>query len=313
MEKIKIGVVGTGMIGMSMAANFTGNGYQTVVLAVSQDFIDKGLDNYHYVFESLREKDLVKAGQEEICKKYLTMTLDYADMAECEVILECVFEDLAVKHAVYKEIEKSCPNVRAIFSSSSAIAPSDLCKGADKYKSKIMVAHPFNPPHLVPFVELVKSEYTEEAAAQLVYDVLEDCGHKVCIMKKAAPGFIANRLQHALLREAFYMVEEGMCDPRDIDKALMYSFMPRYTSIGLFEHQDAAGLDLIKSIHDYLFPYLCDRKCSFESVDKCVAENHRGQKDGQGTYTWDEAAKLDFKERAAAPYYKYFNWKLPTE
>ena len=97
--------------------------------------------------------------------------------------------------------------------------------------------------------------------------MLEDCGRKACVMKKSVPGFIANRLQHALLREALYMAEEGLADSRNIDKALMYSFMPRYTSVGLFEHQDAAGLDMVQNIENYLFPSLCDRKTAFDSVN----------------------------------------------
>ncbi len=160
-------------------------------------------------------------------------------------------------------------------------------------------------------MELVKSPCSDEEAARTVYDVLEDCGRKVCVMKKSAPGFIANRLQHALLREAIYMVEEGLADPRDIDKALMYSFMPRYTAVGLFEHQDAAGLDMVQSIENYLFPSLSDRKAAFAFVDSRVSGGRRGQKDGEGTYRWDEASIADFKVRASEPYWQYFNWSLP--
>ena len=143
--------------------------------------------------------------------------------------------------------------------------------------------------------------------------MLEDCGRKVCVMKKSAPGFIANRLQHALLREALYMAEEGLADPRDIDKALMYSFMPRYTSVGLFEHQDAAGLGMVQNIENYLFPSLCDRKTAFDSVNDRVASHSRGQKDGMGIYKWDAESIADFKARASEPYWKYFNWNLPKD
>ena len=123
------------------------------------------------------------------------------------------------------------------------------------------MAHPWNPPHLVPFVEVLRSQCTADDALDALVAVLESVGRKPAVMKKNAPGFIANRLQHALYREAVYMVEQGISTPRDIDMALKYSFMPRYTSIGLFEHFDYAGLDMIVSIEDYLFPTLCnDRK-----------------------------------------------------
>ena len=258
MKKEKIAIIGTGMMGMSLAALFTGNGYDTTVLATKEPSVRRGQDSYEEIYRILGKRNLVTEEQADVCRSYLHFTLDYADLAACTVFFECAVEDGEVKRGIYRQIEANCPGCRAIASTSSAMAPEDLCRGLS-HPEKGVVAHPFNPPHLVPFVELVKSPCSDEEAARTVYDVLEDCGRKVCVMKKSAPGFIANRLQHALLREAIYMVEEGLADPRDIDKALMYSFMPRYTAVGLFEHQDAAGLDMVQSIENYLFPSLSDR------------------------------------------------------
>jgi 3-hydroxybutyryl-CoA dehydrogenase len=132
-------------------------------------------------------------------------------------------------------------------------------------------------------------------------------------MQWSAPGFVANRLQHALLREAVHIVEEGLATPRDIDKALMYSFMPRYTSVGLFEHQDAAGLDLVKNIEDYLLPTLSNACATPEYINKLVSENCLGMKTGKGIYEWPREAQDDFRTRASAPYLCYFNWDIPQE
>lgn len=310
MKQEKIAIIGTGMMGMSLAALFTGNGYDTTVLATKESSVQRGRESYEEIYRVLRERNLVTEAQAALCRKNLHFTLEYADLASCTVFMECAVEDKAVKHSVYRQIEAGCPACKVIASTSSAMSPEDLCE-AMEHPEKLVVAHPFNPPHLVPFVEMVKSPRTSEEAAQTAYDVLEDCGRKVCVMKKSAPGFIANRLQHALLREAIYMVEEGLAEPRDIDKALMYSFMPRYTSVGLFEHQDAAGLDMVQSIEDYLFPSLCDRKTAFAFVSDRVSGKTRGQKDGKGTYEWDAAAVADFKARASEPYWQYFNWQLP--
>ena len=310
MKKEKIAVIGTGMMGMSLAALFTGNGYDTTVLATKEASIQRGRDSYGEIYRLLRDRGLVTEAQAALCGKNLHFTLEYQDLAGCAVFFECAVEDKAVKHSIYRQIEAACPNCKVIASTSSAMVPEDLC-GAMAHPEKLVVAHPFNPPHLVPFVEMVKSPHTSQEAAQTAYDMLEDCGRKVCVMKKSAPGFIANRLQHALLREAIYMVEEGLAEPRDIDKALMYSFMPRYTSVGLFEHQDAAGLDMVQSIENYLFPSLSDRKNAFDFVDQRVSGKKRGQKDGQGTYQWDAASIADVKVRASEPYWQYFNWKLP--
>lgn len=305
-KETQIGVVGTGMIGMAMAVLFTGHGYDTYVFSMGPDFTETGLKNYDNMYQVLKEQGLVTEDQVRQIKAKLHITESYEDMKDVEYVTESVLERLDVKTDVYQNLEKYCPKIKAIASTSSAISPDDLISGADKYADRIVVAHPFNPPHLVPFVEMVKSAKTDDAAVEYAYNLLESCGRKVCVMKKTAPGFICNRLQHALLREAFYMVEQGMCDAREIDKALMYSFMPRYTSIGLFEHQDAAGLDLVSNIESYLFPDLCDSHEQPPFVARAVAEGNLGQKTGKGMYEWDAESKADFAKRAAAPYWKYY-------
>jgi len=311
-QMTKIGIIGFGSIGSSLAALLTGNGY-TVVAYEKEEFLDSGLEKFRGVFSVLEGRGLATYRQAKKCESMLTLTSDYSDFSDVEVVFECIFEDLDMKKVCYGEIEKNCKNLKALASTTSAISPDDLKAGLPGAPEKVLVAHPFNPPHLVPFVEMVKSEVTSDEAAQLVYDILEDCGRKVCVMEKCAPGFIANRLQHALLREAMYMVEQGMASPRDIDKALNFSFMPRYTAVGLFEHQDGFGMDMVKNVQNYLFPHLCDSKTSMKMVNESAEKGNIGQRTGQGTYKWTPEDIERFRRDAAEPYWKYFNWKLPND
>jgi len=213
----------------------------------------------------------------------------------------------------YAQIEKYCTQVRAIASSTSAMSADDLAQGLSKYRDKLLVAHPWNPPHLVPFVEILKSSYTSGDALKTLVAVLESAGRKVAVMKKSAPGFIANRLQHALFREAVYMVEQGITTPEDIDMALKYSFVPRYTSIGLFEHFDYAGLDMIVSIEDYLFPTLCNDIKTQELICSKFETGELGCKTGKGVYDWSAVDMDVFRKKAAEPYWSFFNWELPED
>ena len=309
----KVGLIGFGTVGSSMAALLTGNGYQVLAYEKEELITENGLDKFQGVFDVLVSRGLATDGQAKKCASMVTLTSKFSDFANVEVIFECIFENLEMKLVAYGELDKHCKNLKALASTTSALSPEDLKKGLPSAPEKVLVAHPFNPPHLVPFVELVKSETTSPEAAQLVYDILEDCGRKVCVMEKCAPGFIANRLQHALLREAMYMAEQGMASPRDIDKALMFSFMPRYTSVGLFEHQDTFGLDMVKNVQNYLFPHLCDSKTSMDMVNKSVEMGTVGQRTGQGTYAWNQESIDRFRRDAAEPYWKYFSWKLPKE
>jgi 3-hydroxybutyryl-CoA dehydrogenase len=307
----QVAIIGTGMIGASMAALFTGNGYPTTMLAYNEQEKKRGEALYETCFKDLIDKSLVTEEQAARCSSLLSFTYDYKDIADTDFIFECVVEKLDIKYCVYEQIEEHCTRFKVLASSTSALSANDLAEGLKKSKEKLVVAHPYNPPHLVPFVEIVKSKYTAQEAAQTAYDVLESTGRKAIIMQRSAPGFVANRLQHALLREAVHIVEEGLATPRDIDKALMYSFMPRYTSVGLFEHQDAAGLDMVKSIEDYLLPTLSNCNCTPQFFNKLVEEQKLGMKTGEGVYEWPEEAKEDFRRRASAPYLCYFNWDIP--
>lgn len=308
MEK-KVAIIGKGMIGISLAVLFTGNGIPTVVLAKNSAV---GLEKYRTYYQDLVSQGLVAPAQAAACEKRLSFTEDYADLSDIRVVIECVTEKLEVKYEVYQQIETHCPHLKAIASTTSAISPADLAKGM-KQPEKIMVAHPYNPPHLVPCVELVKNGFTAQEALDAVTELLEYCGREVCKMNKPAPGFIANRLQHALYREAVYMVEQGICGPEDIDKCIRSSWGPRYTSIGLFDHFDYAGLDLIANIETYLYPDLCDIKTVHPSLQERLDRGDLGYKTGVGYYDWRERDMDAFREKTCAPYLQFFNWKLPEK
>ena len=308
MEK-KVAIIGKGMIGISLAVLFTGNGIPTVVLAKNSAV---GLEKYRTYYKDLIAQGLVTEKQAAACEKRLSFTESYADLSDINVVIECVTEKLEVKYEVYRQIEANCPHLKAIASTTSAISPADLAKGM-KQPEKIMVAHPYNPPHLVPCVELVKNGFTAQEALDAVTELLEYCGREVCKMNKPAPGFIANRLQHALYREAVYMVEQGICGPEDIDKCIRSSWGPRYTSIGLFDHFDYAGLDLIANIETYLYPDLCDIKTVHPSLQERLDRGDLGYKTGVGYYDWRERDMDAFREKTCAPYLQFFNWKLPEK
>lgn len=305
-----IAIIGTGMIGASMAVLFTGNGYKTTMYAINEMEAARGLENYNSNFRDLVKNQLVTPQQVSTCSGLLNITQKYEDLEDADFIFECVVERISIKHSVYKDIEKYCKKFKAIASSTSAISADDLAQGLIQ-KEKLAVAHPWNPPHLVPCVEVVKSQFTSDESLKIIKDVLESTGREVVIMKKSAPGFVANRLQHALFREAVNMVEQGYATPEDIDKALRSSFMPRYTSIGLFEHFDYAGLDMIVSIEDYLFPTLSNAVTTQDYIRSRHDAGHLGYKTGNGVYEWSQKDINNFRQRASEPYFKFFNWSLP--
>lgn len=305
-----IGIIGSGMMGTSMAALFTGNGYKTTILAIDDKEVVSGRERYNTFYADLVEEGLVTPKQAKICADLLKFTLNYDDIADVDFIFECVFEDINIKFDVFEQIERHCKNFKVLASCTSAISADDLSKGVNQ-KEKLLVAHPWNPPHLVPCVEVVKSVYTSDETVKSLVELLESVHRQPAIMKKAAPGFIANRLQHSLVREAIYMVEKGIAEPEDIDRALTYSFIPRYTSVGLFQHQDYCGLDMVLSIDDYLFPSLCTAQKGQDYIRNLCDKGELGVKTGKGIYDWSKVDLNAYRKRVGAPYLRFFNWDLP--
>jgi 3-hydroxybutyryl-CoA dehydrogenase len=239
-----IGIIGTGMMASSMAVLTTGHGHKTTVFARSSQRADSCKAEVEAFYKEITNKGLITKEQVGICCSYLNFALSYEKLSDVDVFFECVAEVSETKHAVYQQIEKHCPIVKVICSVSSSIVIDDLVKGVNKYKDRIVLTHPFNPPHMVPFFELAKGSDTGDGVIEFAAELLEALDRKPVILKKSVPGFIGNRLQFALWREVLYLVEKGIADPRDIDTCLMYSFCPRYTSIGIFEHFDNGGLQL---------------------------------------------------------------------
>ncbi|MBN2039873.1 MAG: 3-hydroxyacyl-CoA dehydrogenase family protein [Spirochaetes bacterium] len=308
-----IGIIGTGMMASSMAVLTTGHGCKTSVLARSPQRAQSCRDDIDSFYREITDNKLITQKQSDICKGYLNFAFTYEEMADVDVFFECVAEVPEAKHTVYREIEKHCPNVKVICSVSSSIVADDLVKKAGKYRDRIIVTHPFNPPHLVPFFELAKGADTREGVVEFAVEILEALDRKPVVLKKTVPGFIGNRLQFALWREVLYLVENGIADPGDIDTCLMYSFCPRYTSIGIFEHFDNGGMQLNYNVVKTLFPVLSDEKNVPGVITEKIEAGDMGQKTGKGFYDWRNVDMDAYRKRVSAPYWKFFNWDIPEE
>ncbi len=310
-----IGIIGLGMIGDSMAVLTTGHGYRTTCVARRAEMIPEYKKTYDMYFQQMVDSGMIKPGQREICEKYLKYTLEYNELHDCDVIFECVNENLELKQDIYSRLEKICPGVRVICSASSSFVPDLLTDKATVLKERIIVAHPFNPAHMVPFFELCGGNATGEGVLLFAKEVLESLDRKPVILKKPAPGFIGNRLQFALWREALNLVESGICDPGDVDTCLNYSFCPRYTSIGMYEHFDNGGLKLNRVTCDTVFPTLSNIDKAPPAITERIARGDTGARaDSQkGFYDWNDVDMDAYHRRVNAPYWRFINWDFPEE
>ena len=317
--KKTVGVIGSGLIAASYAVLLTGHGFPTWVLVRSERSKEKLIAGYRNHFGVMIKNGILTEEQEKICETYLHVTESYPDMKDCTVFLEAVTEDKNIKASVFEEIVKNCPETELICSASSAITP-DMMLGAlenspylEAIAGKLVIAHPFYPAHIVPYVEFCGSSRTEPDKIEEAVAFMKSLDREPVVLKKPTPGFIGNRLQFALLREAIQLVEEGICSFEEIDRALKYSFCPRYTSIGLFEHMDYAGLDLDDKNCRLLFPIISDRKDTPPSITERLAAGKGGTASGEGFYDWRGRDLEAYAERVNEPYWKFCHWEFPEK
>jgi 3-hydroxybutyryl-CoA dehydrogenase len=308
----KAAVIGPGITGSSLAVLFTGNGIETVLLAPDENGLGLGKARADAHFEDLVREGLLTEREVEACGRLLRFTCDYRDLADADFVFECVYEHMDVKHEVYRLIEQYCGRVKAVASATSSFSPDALAEGFSD-RTRFLVAHPWNPPHLVPCVEVVGGRETSKEAVDLTVELLKYLGREPVLMKKNAMGFIGNRLQHALFREAVHMVSEGVASPEDIDRVLLTSFGPRYSSIGIFEHFDYVGLDTIRNVDNNIFPTLCNADKAQEPVLEHIRKGELGFKTGKGMLDWTGKDGDEFRRRAGRPYLAPLGWKLPRE
>lgn len=316
MKKCVIGIVGIGMIGNSTAVLTTLHGCKTICYARNESKIPGYRAGFDKMYTEMITQGILTKEQAEICGTYLHYATDYEGLAECDVIFEAIAEDLEQKKVCYNQIERCCPNIKLIASCSSSILADDLAAAADKYADRIIVTHPFFPVHMIPYFELCVAEKTGEGVAEYAMDVLRALHRKPVLLKKPNPGFIGNYLQFALWAAALKLVEDGICEPEDIDTCLNYSFCPRYTSIGMFQHFDNGGYKLNRTTCDNVFPRLPRYDEAPAMVrEKAESPDAWGARAPakRGFYDWNNVDMVEYQKKVNAPYWKFIDWEFPQE
>lgn len=304
-----VGVIGTGMIGSSLATMFLGNGYPVILIGRTSESLAAGKANVERNFADLVKQGIATQEQTQKALSRLTCTSDYASLKETRFVMEAVAEDAKVKAACYAQVEQNTSPDTILASATSAISADVLAETLTR-KERFLVAHPWNPPHLVPLVEISRSAFTSDETAFITKELIDSVGHRAVILNKNITGFVGNRLQHAMLREALYLIEEGVVTAEQIDEVVLYGFGPRYSSIGIMEHYDTAGLPLQLQVQSNLFPTLCNADGPQKVLTDLLAQGKLGVKTQEGVLDWHGKDMDDFRRRQQAPYYALMKWNF---
>jgi 3-hydroxybutyryl-CoA dehydrogenase len=247
----------------------------------------------------LSDIGLLGQAQHGVVLSHIHASTVFADVVgAADVVIEAVFENLELKQEIFQRLDQQCPEHTILASNTSTLLPSKLA-AVTRRPDKVLVAHYFNPPFLLPLVELVRHPGTSDETVTTMHALLSKIGKKPAIVQKEVPGFIGNRLQAALLREAFSLVEQGIATPQDVDVVVKNGFGRRYAAAGTFEIFELAGWDLILAAWPYLVPDLESSTEIPALLREKVELGELGVKTGMGFYEWTPESVEALKKRIA--------------
>ncbi len=283
----KIAVIGGGAMGRGCAQVFAAAGYPVALQSRKQETLAKAMDSIRHDLGFLAERGIGDAGEIEsvVARVHPTQQLEEA-LDGADFVLECVYEDLGLKQDLFKTMDEMVKPDTVLATNTSVMSITEIAsKSAGR--ERIVGTHWWNPPTLLPLVEVVRTEQLAEWAIELTMFLMRRIGKRPILVQKDVPGFVANRLQHALWRECVSIVEKGIADAATVDEAIQGSFGMRLPVLGPMRNMDMGGLDLTLAIHRYIFPFLEDSHNPSPLLEDRVANGDFGFKTGgKGFQEW---------------------------
>ena len=278
--------LGCGTMGFGTAIAFAQHGYEVNMFGRKDASIDRAMGNIRATLAIMKANELLTdEGEIALLKRIHGVTTIEEAAKDADFVLESVAEDMAVKQQVYRELEGYLAPDIIFATDSSGFLPTEASAHM-AYPERFVVAHFWNPPHLIPLVEVVPGEKTSRETVEITWQLMEKIGKKPAALLKEAPGFVGNRLQFALLREALHCVQDGIATAEVVDFICKYGIGRRLGVTGPLETADLGGLDVFYNIYAYLNADLADNKEGAALLKQCVDEGRLGTKTGTGLYPW---------------------------
>jgi 3-hydroxybutyryl-CoA dehydrogenase len=285
MAKARIAVIGAGLMGHGIAQVFAVAGHEVTIT----DSVAANRDSAKArILANLKDLDEDQSAVERV---HPTADLAAA-VRDADYVVEAVLEDLPLKQQLFVDIEKYVRG-DTILASNTSVIPITKIMERLRDRSRALGTHWWNPPYLVPLVEVIGTQWTSVKAIDWTIALHEAAGKMAVRVKKDVPGFVGNRLQHALWREAIALVEHGICDAETVDTVVKASFGRRLAVLGPLENADLVGTDLTLSIHRTVLPAIEHHAGPSPYLEGLVAQGKLGFKSGEGFRKWSA------KEQAA--------------
>ena len=280
-----VGVVGAGNMGAGIAQTFAESGFDVIMHSRTPVGLQRGLDLIRLNQRQFQENGLITKEKSEQALSKISTTTDIQDLSDSDFINENAPEDLEIKRSIFSKLDQICGQDIILSTDTSGLPITEIAR-ATKRPERVVGMHWWNPPHIMPLVEIIKGEKTEDEALRTVRDLCPKIGKKPVMVKKDAPGFVANRMQFAIAREAYSILHEGIADAEDIDLSIREGLGFRYSVIGPLQTFDIAGLDTVYKIAGYLLKEIDNSTEPPKILKELVENGHYGVKTGKGVYDY---------------------------
>ena len=282
-EDIKrIGVIGAGTMGAGVAEIFVKFGYTVILYNRSQEGMQRAIER---IQSKVAAKPVPIEAATDTASAQIYTTHDLTALAEVDLISESIAENLEVKQEIFRKLDEICDAETLFTTNTSGLSISEIAT-AVSHPERFAGVHFFNPPEIVPAVEVIKGEATSDATCKVLIDLLKQMQKQPILVQKDVPGFVASRLQFAVVREALHLVEEGIASPADIDAVMKHGLGLRWALLGPLEIADLGGLDIFNTVGSYVAKSLSNATDSPKVLQDLVAAGKLGAKTGSGFYEY---------------------------
>jgi 3-hydroxybutyryl-CoA dehydrogenase len=289
----QVGIIGAGTMGHGIAQCFAVKGWQVRLYDAEPEMRDTALSRIRANLKVFVEAGLVDQATSGTTIERIILCDTLASAAAGPgLIIESISEELELKRSLFADLEELVSAGTILCTNTSAISISAISQDL-KHPEQVLGTHFWNPPHVIPCVEIVKGNRTSDTVFEKTVAVIASIDKEPIRVLKDVPGFVGNRMQHALQREALNLVDQGIAAPEEVDRVVKFGFGLRLALMGPLERADLGGLDITYRVQKYLLPYLCNETSPSPLLAEKVAAGLLGAKTGQGYYPWPEEKTAD--------------------
>jgi 3-hydroxybutyryl-CoA dehydrogenase len=308
MDIHRVAVAGTGMMGPGIAATFALAGKEAILVSRTRENAAKGIATAQSLIASLADNGLVDPEQAKVSRARFSPSTDPEGAAQSvELFVESIAESLPVKQDYFARLDRAAAGT-ILCSNTSGISITEIAAKCGK-PERVLTTHFWNPPYLMPLVEVVVGWRTAMAVAEQVMALLKACGKVPVLVRKDVPGQLGNRIQHAMVRECMHIVAEGIATAEDVDLAVKAGVGLRCPVYGVFEHADLVGLDLVKAVQDYVVPDLSTVKGASPIHNEKIQRGELGVKTGKGFLEWPAGKAEAVRARRDGFLMQFLRWQ----